>query len=440
MMASAALLAAGPAQDARPGDPALMARAVDVVDRLASGAVDPVLAQFTDQMKAAVDPASLRSLFPSLVGQIGAFKEQLGARTETRGEFTVVLVSCSFERATVDVQVVFDPQGRIAGLAVRPPAPTTSYEAPSYVTPSAFRSDPVTVDAGGWPLPGTLTVPVGATPVPGVVLVHGSGPHDRDESIGPNKPFRDLAEGLASRGIAVLRYDKRTRTHAARVRQLADFTVKEEVVDDAVAAVELLRETSGIRPDRVFVLGHSQGGMLAPRIGAAAPELAGLIILAGAARSLEDSIVEQTRYLALLDGTISAAEQAQIEEMEKLARAVRALQPSDPPPATPLFSAPTSFWIDLRGYDPPAAAARLDLPMLILQGERDYQVTMADLARWRTTLGSRDTVRIESYSTLNHLFMAGSGPADPAEYAAPGHIAGEVIDDIADWIQTISFP
>ena len=413
---------------------ALVARAQEVVERLVSGDVEPLLPTLTDKMKAAVNANFLRGLIPSLVAQVGAFKSQTGARFESLGVMRVVLVSCAFERANVEIRVAFDPADRIGGLGVRPPESTVTYSAPAYVTPSAFRDEAVTVDVGGWPLPGTLSMPVGEGPFPGVVLVHGSGPNDRDESLGPNRPFRDLAEGLASRGIAVLRYDKRTRTHANRINTIPAFTVKDEVVDDAVAAVKKMRETRGIRTDRVFVLGHSLGGMLAPRIGAADPSIAGLIVMAGLARSLDQAISDQIRYLAMLDGKMSAEEQSSLDAVTKLAADVRALKPSDPPPVSPMFSAPASYWIDLRGYDPPASAAGLKQPMLVLQGERDYQVTMDDFAAWQRGLGSRANVQLKSYPALNHLFIAGSGPSAPAEYSQAGHVDEAVVRDIAAWI------
>ena len=413
---------------------ALVARAQEVVERLVSGEVEPLLPTFTEKMKAAIDANGLRRFIPGLVARYGSFKSQTGARFESQGVMRVVLVSCVFERANVEIRVAFDPVDRIGGLGVGPPESTVPYTSPSYVTPTAFRDEAFTVDAGGWPLPGILSLPTGDGPFPAVVLVHGSGPNDRDESIGPNKIFRDLAEGLASRGIAVLRYDKRTRAHAARVVGLRDFTVKEEVVDDAVAAVRKMREKTGIRADRVFVLGHSLGGMLAPRIAAADPSIAGLILLAGAVKPLEQAIVDQTRYLAMLDGKVSADEQTALDAVIKLATDVRALKPSDPPIVSPPFSAPASYWIDLRGYDPPAAASRLKQRMFVLQGERDYQVTMDDFAAWQRALGSRANVQLKSYPALNHLFIAGSGPSAPAEYERPGHVDDNVVRDIAVWI------
>ena len=428
------VLTGAPASAEQADQAALVARARDIVDRLVSGDVEPLLPTLTEKMKAAADANYLRRLIPSLADKFGAFKAQTGARFESQGVMRVVVVSCAFERADVEIRVAFNPIDQLGGLGFAPPTPTVAYSAPAYVTVSAFRDEAFTVDAGGWPLPGTLSLPAGPGPFPAVVLVHGSGSNDRDTSIGPNKPFRDLAEGLASRGIAVLRYDKRTRTHASRIAGLRDITVKEETVDDAVAAVKKLRETPGIRADRVFVLGHSLGGMLAPRIAAADPSIAGLILLAAAVRPLEQSIVDQTRYMAMLDGKVSPQEEAALTEVNKLATAVRALKPGDAPIVLAGISAPASYWLDLRGYDPPAAATLLKQPMLVLQGERDYQVTMDDFAAWQRALGSRANVQLKSYPALNHLFIAGSGPSAPAEYQRPGHVDEAVVRDIAAWI------
>ena len=283
-------------------------------------------------------------------------------------------------------------------------------------------------------LPGTLSMPTGAGPFPAVVLVAGSGPNDRDETLGPNKPFKDLAGGLASRGIAVLRYDKRTKVYGAKLAAVKDFTVKQEVVDDVLEAVKVLRANPKVDRARVFVLGHSLGAMLVPRIGAADPSLAGLIVMAGPARSLEDAIVEQTRYIAMADGTISSDEQAQIDAAAKVSSRVKALTPDDAKSATDIFGAPASYWLDLRGYDPPSAAKALTQPLLVLQGERDYQVTMAEFEKWKASLAGRRNVTFHTYPSLNHLFLAGTGKSVPAEYQTPGHVAEPVVTDIAAWI------
>ena len=149
-------------------------------------------------------------------------------------------------------------------------------------------------------MPATLTIPNGTGPFPAVVLVHGSGPNDRDETYGPNKPFKDIAWGLASVGIVVLRYEKRTKQYPQESAAIQNFTVQDETIYDALAAVELLNNSSIVDHSKIFVLGHSLGGMLAPRIALQESQIAGLIILAGATRHLEDLMLEQTRYLANL--------------------------------------------------------------------------------------------------------------------------------------------
>ena len=192
-------------------------------------------------------------------------------------------------------------------------------------------------------------MPVGAGPFPAVVLVHGSGPNDRDETFGPNKTFKDLALGLGSRGVAVLRYDKRTKVHRAKVSKLNPFTLKGETIDDALAAVALLRKEAGIDAARIFVLGHSLGGTAAPRIGAADSGIAGLIMLAGAVRSLEQSIVDQMQYLADADGVISDAEKRALDDALKLKDTVSKLTAADLTSTASIGGAPASYWLDLAG-------------------------------------------------------------------------------------------
>ena len=417
--------------------PDARAHARTVLSAIAAGEFGKVEADFTSQMEKALPPGRLETMWAALQRQAGAFKScETESRVARIAGKEMVITACAFERATIDVQFAFDPGGRISGLVFRPVSNVASaYTLPSYANAAAYTESERTIGSADWPLPGTLTMPAGARSAPAVVLVHGSGANDRDETIGGNKPFKDLAAGLASRGIAVLRYDKRSRVHAGRMAGVADFTVKDEVIDDALEAVKILRSEPGIDKARVFVLGHSLGAMLAPRIWMADPSIAGVVVLAGPARPLQDAIVAQSRYLVAADGTTSPEEQRALDETEALARRVRALQPEDAKSGGLISGAPASYWLDLRGYDPTEAATKVKAPMLIMQGERDYQVTMEEFAKWKTALGARRDVTFRSYPLLNHLFIAGSGPSLPAEYQVPGHVAEEVILDLASWIQ-----
>jgi dienelactone hydrolase len=273
------------------------------------------------------------------------------------------------------------------------------------------------------------------------VLVHGSGPEDRDESIGPNKTFKDLALGLASRGIAVLRYDKLSQVYGkqpAKLLAIKQPTVKDEVIDDALAAVAWLRKDRHIDQACVVVLGHSLGGSLAPRIGAADSKIAGLISMAGNTRKLADAMLAQSTYLVAASGPTTPDGQKQIDDMKALVARVNKLTPADVASEERISGAPVSYWPDLDGYDPIATAKSITQPMLFLQGERDYQVTFADdFAAWKAGLVGRPRTTFHSYPALNHLFLPGTGQSLPNEYNTPGHVPEEVVRDIAEWLGSI---
>jgi len=322
-------------------------------------------------------------------------------------------------------------------LALAEAAPAPPLKTPDYVAPSSFAESEVTVGEGTlWPVPATLTMPTGAGPHPAVVLVHGSGPNDRDETVGASKPFRDIAWGLASRGVAVLRYDKRTLVHGARIAASKEpFTVKEETVDDALAAAELLRRTPGVDPKRVFVLGHSLGGGLVPRIGQRDPTLRGFVILAGYTREPLGELGRQYEYLFGLDGNVSERERALIDGARRDAARLKELKTADAAAGVTLQGVPASYWLDLRDYSPPAEARKLGRPVLVLHGERDYNVTMDAFADWKRALADSKNVTFKSYPKLDHAFLEGEGPASDADYRRPRNVARQVVEDIAAWLK-----
>jgi len=406
-----ALALAAVARGQAPDNPAVT-HAKHVFDLLTMQQFDDVAKELNAQMAAAINASQLRDIWSSIQAQAGNFVSYVDDRVATPSPgVTAVVLGCRFEKATLNALVAFDADNRIAGLRLTPrqnPAP------PATPPPSnRFTEEAVTVGSGGWQLPGTLTLPIGPIAA-AVVLVHGSGPNDRNETIGANAPFRDLAWGLGDRGIAVLRYDKRTRVYGARMAGDTSMTVREETTDDALRAVSLLRHHDRIDPRRIVVLGHSLGGNLAPRIAAEDSSLAGIVIMAGSTRPLLESAREQLAYLSSLNpGTIN-----QEQALQSLRKA-----------------APDSYWKDLDAYKPAETAAHLTLPILILQGERDYQVTPADLRGWREALGNHPNVTIKTYPTLNHLFMPGEGTSTPAEYQQPSHIPDFVLDDIGGWIK-----
>jgi uncharacterized protein len=413
--------------------------AQDFIRQMVEGDFAGACRLFDDNLLQAFPEAKVKETWLQLAGQVGPFQEILGVRAVDQQENHLVTVSCQFEKAPIDFRAVFNHSGQMSGLHYQLAPDTSPYNPPAYVHATAFQEVEVTVGSGEWALPGTLSLPVGSGPFPAVVLVHGSGPQDRDEAIGPNKTFRDLAWGLASQGIAVLRYEKRTKAHAEKFtpERVARITSREEVIDDALSAVQLLRQTSEIDPGRIYVLGHSLGATLAPRIGQQDPSIAGLIVMAGMTRPLEDTILDQYTYLYGLAGSMSDEQKAELEQLK--VKVARAKDPdlSDQVPAEnlPLGIHP-AYWLDLRGYQPAEVAKSLAMRIFVMQGGRDYQVTTAgDYPAWQNALGEKSNATLKLYPKLFHLFIAGEGPSTPQEYYVEGHVSEEVIQDLADWIR-----
>jgi dienelactone hydrolase len=434
VLALAALPAFG-GSDAKPGDRIAIAKAF--VAAQVKGDFAAAMKEFDDVMKKASPADKMETTWKLVEKQVGPFQKQLGARQETAGKYDIVYVTCQFEKTPLDVRVVFTKGGQITGYQFRPVQKKYDFKPPTYARPDSFRESAATVGTGEWALPATLALPTGQGPFAAVVLVQGSGAHDRDETIGPNKPFRDLAWGLASQGIAVLRYEKRNKEHGAKMAALEDkLTLKEHVVDDAVAAAALLRKYKEIDKKRIFVLGHSLGAFVGPQIGLNDPELRGLVLLAGNTRPLEDLILDQVTYILSLRGELGNEEKAELQKIKKQVLRVKDAKLTRDTPASELpLGTPAAFWLALRDFRPMEVVVQFRRPILVLQGERDYQVTMADFEGWKKALGERKDVRLKSYPKLNHLFMAGEGKAKPVEYEKAGHVAQEVVDDIVRWIK-----
>ena len=410
------LLAAQPAQD-----PAVLAR--KALDLVLAGQYAEFLQMSTADVQKSMPAAELAKV-GAMIKTYGAL-ENLAAPAVTRaGPNSIVVFAAKFANQNINFRLIVNSAGLVAGFFQLPGS--VSWQRPEYSQPGAFKEREVTVGDGEWKLPATLSVPVGAGPFPVVVLVHGSGPNDRDETVGGVKMFKDLAEGLASRGIVVLRYEKRTLQYRARIASIANFTVQEEVVDDAVKAAALLRSLAEVNGSRVFVIGHSLGAYVAPRIAELDGKLGGIVLMAGNVRPLEDLLVEQVEYMGIKGDQLDRAKALQVK--------VKKLDPGDED-SPALGGLPVSYWVDLKDYDPAAAARKLAIPLLVLQGARDFQVTMTDFALWKAAVGSAKGVVMKSYPSLNHLFVAGEGKSLPAEYSKPGHVAPAVIDDIAKFVK-----
>jgi dienelactone hydrolase len=438
--------AAAQAQPSPPAQPspeqaqdssAIAATAQKIIQQLVAGEFSKVEAQYDQRMTEALPAGKLAESWPGLIQQEGAFESILSTQTIRVQGIEVVKLACKFANANLDATVAFDADGKIAGLSFGPHQDAeTPWNAPAYAKPDSSTEQPLTLVNGKFELPGTLTLPKGEGPFPAVVLVHGSGPHDQDETIGPNKGFKDLAYGLGARGIAVFRYTKRTERYGEKSSEdPVKLTVGDEVISDARAAVALLAQQQKINPKQVFVVGHSLGAYLAPRIATGDSQIAGIAILGANTKPIEQVIVEQVRYLASKGGASAEEAAKQVSNVEAAEKQIESpdLKSGD---TVSLLGSNTygAYWLDLRGYDPVKTASQLKVPILILQGGRDYQVTNANFDEWTRALARRKNVTLKSFPDLNHLFMPGQGTSTPGEYAKPNHVSEDVINAIATWV------
>jgi len=404
-------------------------------ENLDSARFDDAVAPLNKRMRSAIDADKLKELWTDLAKQCGKFERFAAPRTEVDGESVRVILPGKWKSAALDMHVLISHSGKITGLWFRPPAAAANTRLPAYVHPDRFTERDIAIGRDPWKLKGKLTIPNEKSKKPAVVLVHGSGPHDMNETIGPNTPFRDLAGGLGSNGIVVLRYDKRSYTHGMNMKP-DKVNARAEVIDDALAAIAFLREQPDVDPTQIYLIGHSLGGCLGPAIIAEVPKLAGFISLAGTQRSMYDLIADQLTYLASLPDVEPAKKKRMLAEVEK----VRARATSRP--AT-VLGAPVAYWDDIDSHlgDNGFEAAR-SFPgrILILGGGRDHQITRKDFDLWQSALKDRPNTTFHWIPTVNHLFADGVGMSTDKEYEKLNSVSPRVIDGLAQWIKTGTYP
>ncbi len=403
--------------------------------RLAAGEFEEATEDFDEPMNRLMGSKTLAETWRKIADQCGDFDGFGPARHEIVGNRDVYVFPGRWRGIALDMQVTVTSGGEVTGLFFKPVASSQPYKAPSYVSDDKFTERDLEFGHPDWRLKAKLSVPNGSRRAPGVVLVHGSGPNDMDETIGPNRPFKDLAWGLASRGIVVLRYNKRTHTYGGAMKP-GDVNVRAEVVDDAVAALKTLREQPEVDPKKTFVIGHSLGGCLAPIIAEEDGQLAGVIVLAGTLRPMEDVVIEQLEYIAGLPG--AGQEEAKKilnstrDELETYRRGAAKENPT-------LMGVPMSYWQDLTSHlgDRGASAIRgFEGRVLVLSGGRDYQIKRVDFDLWREVLKGRSKATLQWVPDVNHLFCKGKGMSTPAEYmSAEKHVSSDVVKGVARWIK-----
>ena len=320
------------------------------------------------------------------------------------------------------------------------------------VKPYPYREEEVTYanKAAGNTLAGTLTIPPGKGPFPAVLLISGSGPNDRDETVFGHKPFLVLSDYLTRKGIVVLRVDKRgvgKSTGDLAHATTADFAT------DAEAGVQYLKTRAEADPRRIGLIGHSEGGTVAPMLAAGDPGVRFIVLMAGPGVPGDQIIVEQGRLIEEAAGATKekAAQDADkqrelfaLVEKEKdgaiLDKELRANLAGRVPDAQidMAIQQVTSPWMRYTlTYDPATALRKVTCPVLALNGEKDMQVSAAqNLPAIKKALeeGGNKQIEIDELPGLNHLFQTAK-TGSPTEYAQIEETISPVaLDKVASWI------
>jgi uncharacterized protein len=382
-----------------------------------------------------LNPEMMKEMWDRIPQYVGEYKSYEDIRTEKADSLDAVLIRCTFAKTKLDLKLVYNEPKKIVGIFFLPPKSKTAYNPPDYYESSKQYESKLTVKTGTIELPGILCVPNNVSDPPVVILVAGSGPNDKDETVGPNKPLKDIALGLSAKGIASFRYDKRTNKYANLKTET--LGIQEEVIEDVLSAIKLLRANVLTKNSKIFIAGHSLGAMCAPLIASKSKDVSGIIMIAGPARPLEDLVNEQFAYLASLEKDTSgvAVNLAEIKKQVLLVKDAKALKKANAKDLP--LGLHSYYWQSLNTYNQVKTASKLKQPVFVIQGERDYQVTMTDFAIWKTNLSSDPKNKLKSYPGLNHLLMKGEGKSLPGEYMEPGSVDHQLILDMAEFIKGV---
>ena len=421
---------------------ALEDKALLLLERLKSDDTEAMLPLMTPEMQKAAP--QLEGLWRQLEGLGGAFEAADPPIRGEEGGYRILWINLRFASAAFTLRFVFDGSGLLAGLFAAPGEHPSAAPIPEDVT-----EKDITVDAEqGYPLAGKLALPQGE-PAAVALLIPGSGPNDMDERIGANAPFRDLAHGLARRGIASLRWHKRTYAYAAKIAASPGISASRRRMSTGtpLAAIRLVGEDPLLRDRPLYLLGHSLGASVLPYIdGAAGWPATGYILLAGTPRGLLDLIIEQNRLvkaeLAQADEEAASQADAAIAQLESLRDKLPAMSAEECLDDKNGVGGLSAYYLrHLHDLHTAESYRQADKPTLVLWGEKDRQVYQEDFDLWRSSLSGLKDARFKAYPALNHLMGAYQGAPVPftqllsVEYGQRTPPAEEVMDDIAAFIR-----
>jgi len=366
--------------------------------------------------QAKITEKGLKDMQEQLQVQLGKFLSIIESNIEEKNYYYFT----AFEKMKLDIKITFSENKMISGFLF---VPHKEFNQKKLGTE-------LDIESGTIKLHGTLLNPNGDSKKL-VIFVHGSGPQDRDETLIENKPFKDIAENLFQNGIASYRFDKRTLSNPESFNDKS--TIDDEVTNDVINVVKYFRNSKEFAASEIIILGHSLGAYMLPRIANKSDQIGKIILLAGNSRPISQLVTEQFDYLLKVNPTPELEKDSKKMKTQISYLSSKEFNLNSPKESLP-FNMSAYYWKSMQEYNPLKEIKKIKIPILILQGERDYQVSMTDFELWHSNLKNHDNASFISYPKLNHLFIIGEKPSTPQEYAIKGNVDTSVITDISNFI------
>lgn len=409
-----------------------LARVNENIYLLKSGKFQSLHDRMDETMKRIADPSKLEGLWDGLIFQFGELKTLGDTKVKKQDSLWFGYNSLGFEKGSIKLKMVLDESLLISGLFIEPIE--VPYSPPGWIHMRSIYESKKPVPLNDFPSEGMAAFPNTNTRVPLVIIVGGSGPNDKDLTLGSNKIYKDLALGLAHYGIASYRYDKRTKAFGNKMGDPSKLTVTQEYLLDLQAIVAMFRKDERIDTQRIYLFGHSEGGYLCPWFMTEIQGLAGFITFGANYQNLMETLKPQLTYL--IENTNSdEGKKVYQEELSKIPYALNKLKVDSPRDSIPLGIWPT-YLIHLNKVAPKNYLTQIKQKrILILQGKRDYQVQEQEFDLWKAALKSHSDAQFTIYQELNHVMLRGEGKSLPNEYLEQGNVSFTLTKDIANWVK-----
>lgn len=414
--------------------------AIEFIEKFTSENYTDSYIYFDEKIKSLVTLEQLKQTYIELKGAFGNFLNIVSVGNTKTDNLKISEIVLKFEKSLLNARIVIDTNYKVAGMFFIPTYERKSNNLVSYIDTTRFVENEIEFGNKDFLIKGSLCIPNYLKTLNAVIMLSGSGPNNRDSEIGPNSPFKDIAHGLATKGIISLRFDKRTKLYGKKIfTNNLELTLNEEYYEDTDFAIEYLLnycKLNKIKIKNLILLGHSQGGTVIPYLKINSKfkdNIDASILMATPARNLEDIVKEQFKYIFSLDNILDTNEQKQLDNLDIQISNLKNNKNEDLP-----LGLSKDYFNSLENNNFIVNLEKLNLPLIILSSGKDYQVTPIELNIIENALKNNKNVNYKFYDELNHIFIKVDGVPSPSQYNTPGNVDSQVINDLIKWISLLN--